>query len=166
MDPHLLYPHFMFEILQARLQQYVNWELPDVKAEFRKGRGTGDQIDNICWIVEKAREFQKKTSLSASLIMLKSFIFYFYFFQTLFFFNFIFYFIFKLYTIVLVLPNIKMNPPQIYMCSSSWTLLPPPTPYHPSGSSQCTSPLTMWITTNCRKFFKRWEYQTTLSVSW
>ena len=51
-----------------------------------------------------------------------------------------FYFIFKLYIIVLVLPNIKMNPPQVYMCSPSWTLLPPPTPYHPSGSSQCTSP--------------------------
>ena len=51
-----------------------------------------------------------------------------------------FYFIFKLYIIVLVLPNIKMNPPQVYMCSPSWTLLPPPSPYHPSGSSQFTSP--------------------------
>ena len=51
-----------------------------------------------------------------------------------------FYFIFKLYIIVLVLPNIKMNPTQVYMCSPSWTLLPPPSPYHPSGSSQCTSP--------------------------
>ena len=51
-----------------------------------------------------------------------------------------FYFIFKLYIIVLVLPNIKMNPPQVYMCYPSWTLLPPPSPYHPSGSSQCTSP--------------------------
>ena len=51
-----------------------------------------------------------------------------------------FYFIFKLYNIVLVLPNIKMNPPQVYMCFPSWTLLPPPSPYHPSGSSQCTSP--------------------------
>jgi len=50
------------------------------------------------------------------------------------------YFIFKLYIIVLVLPNIKMNLPQVYMCSPSWTLLPPPSPYHPSGSSQCTSP--------------------------
>ena len=57
-----------------------------------------------------------------------------------FFFFFKFYFIFKLYKIVLVLPNIKMNPPQVYMCSPSWTLLPPPSPYHPSGSSQCTSP--------------------------
>ena len=51
-----------------------------------------------------------------------------------------FYFIFKLYIIALVLPNIKMNPPQAYMCSPSWTLLPPPSPHHPSGSSQCTSP--------------------------
>ena len=49
----------MFKILQARLQQYVNRELPDVQAGFRKGRGTRDQIDNICWIIKKAREFQK-----------------------------------------------------------------------------------------------------------
>ena len=49
----------MLKILQARLQQYVNRELPDVQAGFRKGRGTGDQIANICWIIEKAREFQK-----------------------------------------------------------------------------------------------------------
>ena len=49
-------------------------------------------------------------------------------------------FIFKLYNIVLVLPNIEMNPPQVYMCSPSWTLFPPPSPYYPSGSSQCTSP--------------------------
>ena len=54
-------------------------------------------------------------------------------------FNIYFYFIFKLYNIVLVLPYIKMNPPQVYMCSPSWTLLPPPSPYPPSGSSQCTS---------------------------
>ena len=52
----------------------------------------------------------------------------------------LFYFIFKLYIIALVLPNIKMNPPQVYMCSPSWTLLPPPSPYRASGSSQCTSP--------------------------
>ena len=51
-----------------------------------------------------------------------------------------FYFIFKLYNIVLVLPNIEMNPPQVYLCSPSWTLLPPLSPYPPSGSSQCTSP--------------------------
>ena len=49
----------MLRILQARLQQYVNRELPDVQAGFRKGRGTRDQIANICWIIEKAREFQK-----------------------------------------------------------------------------------------------------------
>ena len=50
----------MLKILQARLQQYVNRELPDVQAHFRKGRGTRDQIANICWITKKAREFQKK----------------------------------------------------------------------------------------------------------
>ena len=49
----------MLKILQARLQQYVNRELPDVQAGFRKGRGTREQIANICWIMEKAREFQK-----------------------------------------------------------------------------------------------------------
>ena len=49
----------MLKILQASLQQYMNHELPDVQAGFRKGRGTRDQIANICWIIEKAREFQK-----------------------------------------------------------------------------------------------------------
>ena len=49
----------MFKIIQAKLQQYVNHELPDVQAELRKGWGTRDQIANICWIMEKAREFQK-----------------------------------------------------------------------------------------------------------
>ena len=49
----------MFKILQARLQQYANHEIPDVQAGFRKGRGTRDQIANIRWIMEKAREFQK-----------------------------------------------------------------------------------------------------------
>jgi len=49
----------MLKILQARLQQYVNREIPDVQAGFRKGRGTRDQIANICWIMEKARQFQK-----------------------------------------------------------------------------------------------------------
>ena len=88
----------MLKILQARLQQYVNCELPDVQAEFRKGRGTRDQIANIRWIIEKVIEFQKKTSTSAVLIMPK--------------------------------------------------------------------PLTVWITTNCWKFFKRWEYQTTWPDSW
>ena len=49
----------MLQILQARLQQYMNYEFPDVQAGFRKGRGTRDQIANIRWIIEKAREFQK-----------------------------------------------------------------------------------------------------------
>ena len=49
----------MLKIPQARLQQYVNRELPDVQAGFRKGRGTRDQIANICWTIEKEREFQK-----------------------------------------------------------------------------------------------------------
>ena len=49
----------MLKILQARLQQYVNHEFPDVQARFRKGRGTRGQIANICWIIDKAREFQK-----------------------------------------------------------------------------------------------------------
>ena len=49
----------MFKILQARLQQYMNRELPDVQADFRKGRGTRDKTANVLWIIEKAREFQK-----------------------------------------------------------------------------------------------------------
>ena len=52
-------PVNLLKILQARLQQYVNHELPDVQAGFRKGKGTRDQIANICWIIKKAREFQK-----------------------------------------------------------------------------------------------------------
>ena len=87
----------MLKIHQARLQQYMNHELPDVQAGFRKGRGTRDQTANICWIIEKAREFQKKTSISALLTMPK--------------------------------------------------------------------PLTVWITTNCGKFWNRWEYQTTWPAS-
>ena len=59
----------MLKILQARLQQYVNHELPDVQAGFRKGRGTRDQIANICWIIEKASS--RKTSISALLTMPK-----------------------------------------------------------------------------------------------
>ena len=86
----------MLKILQTRLQQYMNRELPDVQAGFRKGRGARDQIANIHWIIEK--ENSRKTSTSASLTMLK--------------------------------------------------------------------PLTVWITTNCGKFFKSWEYQTTLPASW
>ena len=53
----------MLKILQVRLQQYMNQELPDVQAGFRKGRGTRGQSANICWIIEKAREFQKNTCL-------------------------------------------------------------------------------------------------------
>ena len=87
----------MLKILQARLRQYVNRELPDVQAGLRKGRGTKDQIANIQWIIEKARQFQK-TSTSALLTMPK--------------------------------------------------------------------PLIVWITTNCGKFLKTWECQTTLPASW
>ena len=53
----------MLKILQVRLQQYVNYELPDVQVGFRKGRGTRDQIANLCWIIDKAREFQKNIYL-------------------------------------------------------------------------------------------------------
>ena len=60
----------MLKILQARLQQYVNCELPDVQAGFRKGRGTKDQIANIRWIVEKAKS-SRKTSISALLTIPK-----------------------------------------------------------------------------------------------
>ena len=75
----------------------MNHELPDVQADFRKGRGTRDQIANICWVIEKAKELKKKPATSA----------------------------------LLTLPK----------------------------------PLTVWITTNCGKFLKRWEYQTTLLAS-
>ena len=61
----------MLKILQARLQQYMNHEFPDVQAGFRTGRGTRNQIANIHWIIEKAREFHK-TSTSTSLTMLKA----------------------------------------------------------------------------------------------
>ena len=88
----------MLKILHARLQQYMNRELPDVQAGFRKGRGTRDQTANICWIPEKAREFQKN----------------------------------------------------IYYCFID----------------HATKPLTAWITTNCGRFFKRLEYQTTWPASW
>ena len=87
----------MLKILQARLQQYVNYELPDVQAGFRKGRGTRGQIANIYWSIKKARELQK---------------------------------------------------------TSTFTLLTIPKPF------------TVWVTTNCGKFFKRWEYQTTCPASW
>ena len=87
----------MINILQKRFQQYVNWELPDVQAGFVKGRGTRDQIDNIHWIIEKAREFQKN----------------------------------------------------IYFCFIDYA-----------------KALTVWITTIYGKFFKSWEYQSTLPASW
>ena len=87
----------MLKILQARLQQYVKCELPDVQAGFSKGRGTRDQIASICWIIEKAREFQKN----------------------------------------------------IYFCFIDYA-----------------KALTVWITRNCGKFWKRWEYQTTWPASW
>ena len=87
----------MLKILQARLQQYVNRELPDVQAGFRKDRGTRDQIANIRWIIEKSREFQK---------------------------NIYFWFI------------------------------------------DYAKALTVWITINCGKFWKRWEYQTIWPASW
>ena len=86
----------MLKILQARLQQYVNCELADVQAGFRKGRGTIHEIANIHWITKKAREFQKN----------------------------------------------------IYFCSIDYA-----------------KALTVWITTNRRKFLKRWKYQTTLPAS-
>ena len=60
---HLTYCKVMLKILQATLQQYVNWELPDIQAEYRKSRGTSEQIANIHWIVEKAKEFQKSIYL-------------------------------------------------------------------------------------------------------
>ena len=62
LTPIALFSHankVMLKILYARLQEYVNQECPDVQAEFRKGRGTRDQSANICWIIEKATEFQK-----------------------------------------------------------------------------------------------------------
>ena len=58
----------MLKILQVRLQQYINHELSDVQAGFRKGRGTRDQIANILWIIEKARKFQKNIYFRASLV--------------------------------------------------------------------------------------------------
>ena len=61
----------MLKILQARLQLFVNQELPDVQAGFRKGRGTRDQISNVCWIMEKAREFQK--NIYSALLTIKDF---------------------------------------------------------------------------------------------
>ena len=67
---HLTFSKVMLKVLQARLQQYVNHELPDVQAGFRKGRGTRDQIANICWTLKK-QESSRKTSISALLTMPK-----------------------------------------------------------------------------------------------
>ena len=86
----------MIKILQASLQQYLNHEFPDIQAGFRKGKGTRNQIANICWFIEKAREFQKN----------------------------------------------------IYFCFIDY------------------AKAFVWITTNCGKFFQRWEYQNTLPASW
>ena len=61
----------MLKILQARLQQYINHDLPDVQAGFRKGRGTRDQIANICWIIKKARELSPEYSLEGLMAKLK-----------------------------------------------------------------------------------------------
>ena len=61
----------MLKILQDRLQQYMKSEIPDIQAGYRKGRGTRDQIANICWIIDKARELKKKKSISALLTMPK-----------------------------------------------------------------------------------------------
>ena len=65
----------MLKILQPGLQQYLNWELPDVQAGFRKGKGTRDHIANICWVIKikKKKQFPEKVSTSTSLIMLKFF---------------------------------------------------------------------------------------------
>ena len=66
--PHLTASKVMLKILQARLQQYVNHELPDVQVGFRKGRGTRDQIASIHWIIEQARDFQKNIMASWHLV--------------------------------------------------------------------------------------------------
>ena len=99
------------KILQARLQQCVNQELSDVQTGFRKGRETRDQIANIHWIIEKAREFQKN----------------------------------------------------IYFCFVDYAKRFPDSSVGKESASN--KPLTVWITTNCGKFFKRGEDQTTLLVS-
>ena len=106
----------------------------------RKESGTSDWTELSWWLMILSI-FQILSSLekylfSSCAYILTGLSFYCWVVRILFFFN----FIFKLYSIVLVLPNIKMNPPQVYMCSPSWTLLPPPSPYHPSGLSQCTNP--------------------------
>ena len=97
----------------------------------------------ICLKSQMTLEWQTLSSWATSHVVVRGSAFFFFFWNLLFFFfkyKFI-YFIWRLiYNIVLVLPYIDMNLPQRYMCSPSWTPLPPPSPYHPSGSSQCTSP--------------------------
>ena len=110
----------ILKILKARLQQYMNHELPDVQAGFRKGRGTRDQIANIHGIIEKAREFQK---------------------------NIYFCFIdYALLTMNIWITYIHICD-HIHICDSY--------PY-----------MNIWITINCGKFWKRWEYQITWPASW
>jgi len=102
--------------------------------------------NNLCLVSRtpvypiKTHSTQHVAYISGVLFSVTSSSFFFFWTDNSFLFFFKFYFIFKFYIIVLVLPNIKMNLPQVYICSPSWTLLPPPSPYHPSGSSQCTSP--------------------------
>ena len=112
-------------ILQARILEWV--AIPSSKGSSRPTDRTCSSCVagrfHTTWATGEAPE------LSGTSTFIYLFI-YFYFFN----------FIFKFYNIVLVLPYIEMNPPQVYMGSPSWTLLPPPSPYHPSGSSQCTSP--------------------------
>ena len=115
------------------------------------GEGNGNPLQSSClenhmdrgawWAtVHGVAKSQTQLKLLSMYLFFLFFIYYFFYFLN---------FIFKLYIIELALPNIKMNLPQVYMCSPSWTLLPPPSPYHPSGSSQCTSPKhvlsTFWL---------------------
>jgi len=124
----------MLKILQDKFQQYMNWELPDTQTGLRNQRSNCQ----IHWIIEKTRKSQKNISICFT-DNAKAFrcVDHNRLWKILFFFKFNF---IKLYNIVLVLPYIKMNLSQVYMHSPSWTLLPPPSPYHSSGSTQCTSP--------------------------
>ena len=97
-----------------------------------------------CWRIDASELCWRRplrvpwTARRSKQSFLKEMHLFFFFFQFYLFIYFNFILFFKLYITVLVLPNIKMNPPQVYMCSPSWTLLPPLSPHHPSGSSQCT----------------------------
>ena len=124
----------LLQILQARLQQYMNGELPDVQAGFRKGRGTRDQIANICWIIEKAREFQKH--IFCFIDYSKAFDF-----------------LSESCSVMLHFCN-PMDPwsPARLLC-----------PWNSLGQSTGVG---FHFTTNCGKFLKRREYQTTLPASW